>query len=43
MGIEQVGRILAPALFLLNLPVAGVEGGLKILLAWMLVNATMAE
>ncbi len=53
MGIGKAGSMLAPVLFVLNslwpwlerlakLPM-GVEGGLRILLAWTLVNATMAE
>jgi hypothetical protein len=53
MGIGKAGSILAPVLSVSNLPVAlarvpgkialEVEGGLKILLAWTLVDATMAE
>jgi hypothetical protein len=53
MGMGKAGSILAPALFVLNLPVAlarapgkivyGSGRRVKILLAWTLVNATMAE
>jgi hypothetical protein len=53
MGMEMAGSILAPALFVLNLPVAlarmpgkiafGSGGRVKILLVCALVNAMMAE
>jgi hypothetical protein len=53
MGIGKAESILAPALFVLNLPVAlarvpgkfayGSGGRVEDFLAWTLVNATMAE
>ncbi len=53
MRIGKAGSILAPALFVLNLPVAlarapgkiayGSGGRVEDFLAWMLFNATMAE
>jgi hypothetical protein len=53
MGMEVVGSIMAPALFILKLTVAlarmpgkisfGSGGRVKILLAWTLVDATMAQ
>jgi hypothetical protein len=53
MGMEMAGSILAPASFILKLSVAlartpgkiafGSGGRVKMLLAWTLVNAMMAE